>query len=150
MIANFEIEEYPRYTVEQYVLDVYNYRQEDLDRRVMGALISAATKRYKRQIALDYLRTIKVDRDLDVTPTLAYRLIIGWLGRGVSKQMLLDMFGEKGRTAANKSENFLYIDELIIETKPRFDLMVNHKMQEAKSILLSPVKLKEISEQFSN
>lgn len=63
-------------------------------------------------MALKMLDALAVDFDL--TATLAARITQRLLGRAISRPVLLDRYGTKGRTASNKSEDFSALDNKII------------------------------------
>lgn len=68
----------------------------------LAALISAATKRAKRELVLEYLLLAK-KRGLDITITVARHSIGRVLGRNVSRSEVMPKFGSTGRTASDKS-----------------------------------------------
>jgi hypothetical protein len=101
-----------RYTTESLSNDVIHaYATESLPPK-RGALITAAMKRYKSYIMLHFLYVIHNKEDLDITPTLAHRLIYGLFGRSISNRTLIDMYGRDSRHGS-KSEDFERIDELL-------------------------------------
>lgn len=69
----------------------------------LAALISAATKRAKRTLVLEYLFQAK-GSGLDITITVARHSVGRVLGRNVSRSEVIQKFGSPGRTASDKSE----------------------------------------------
>ncbi len=80
--------------------------------RVQGAMIAASIKRMKREIAIEHLKRVAMEKGADLTPTLAKKILSRWLGRSVSWNELLDTFGLPDRTAETKSKDFQRMDEL--------------------------------------
>lgn len=69
----------------------------------LWALISAASKRAKRQIVFDALLEEKA-RGVDIPPSVVHHVGRVVLGRGFDEKIVMHLFAEKGRTAANKTE----------------------------------------------
>lgn len=70
--------------------------------RRQAALISAATKRAKRELVFLYLLQAK-EAGLDITPTVAKHAVGRILQRSVSSAELIQRFGTPERTASEKS-----------------------------------------------
>jgi hypothetical protein len=83
----------------------------------IGAAAGAASKRAKRQKKIDWLTIIIEAEKLDMTPTLALRLIKGATGRGASMLFLNEAYGKKDRTAGNKSPDFDRVNQIIDKYK---------------------------------
>lgn len=68
----------------------------------LGARLGAAGKRAAREIIFESLKNAR-DNGMDVTPTVVLRVSERIIGRGVSAREANKVFGQPGRTAANKS-----------------------------------------------
>ena len=78
---------------------------------VRSAHYAAAGKRLRASVALDMLN--ELDREYDITPTLAVKISKRLLGRGISRSVLIEEFAKGKRTAASKSEDFNKIDQMM-------------------------------------
>jgi hypothetical protein len=75
-----------------------------------GGACGAAAKRLKRAVVLEALLEAK-EGGLDITPTVAMRIFVRLIGRGVDNRATLQCFATPGRTAADKSA--LKADDLV-------------------------------------
>lgn len=101
------------YTIEDYAEDFRNIK--DLPSQKRGAAVTAAKKRLRIGIVLRKLHHITDEYALDMTPSLALRIITGWLDRGISMRLLNEQFGTPDRTASDKSNDFTRVDEIVNE-----------------------------------
>lgn len=83
-----------------------------------GAAVTAAKKRLKTAIILRWLHKVADEYDLDITPSLAKHIIVGWIDRGVSTRVLNEQFGRPDRTASEKSQDFGRVQEMIDKYRP--------------------------------
>lgn len=67
---------------------------------------SALSRKRKGGLMLVVLYTLAIKYDLDMTATMAHRMLQGLFGCSMSNRPLLLAFGEHGRTAADKSEDW--------------------------------------------
>jgi hypothetical protein len=104
-----ETNRYDRYTseIEHEILMHFE------DKRVLGAMFAAASKRHISNVVMMMIAQI----DADVTPILAHKLMKATWGRSVSMTTLISRFARKERTAQSKSLDFERIDELIAANK---------------------------------
>lgn len=86
------------------------YRVQAKARGIKNQLVSAAGKRLRAGVALKMLDALAVDFDL--TATLAARITQCLLGRAISRQVLLERYGTKNRTASNKSADFSSFEKI--------------------------------------
>jgi hypothetical protein len=77
--------------------------------------ISAAGKRLRVGATLRLLDDL--DKDFDLTTILATKITERFLGRAIDRKILMDRYGTKGRTAANKSEDYKRLDEICASPK---------------------------------
>jgi hypothetical protein len=77
-----------------------------------GAMITAAKKRLKAHIVMQWLTRIAVEHDLDMTPTMAFKFVRAWLGRCAARPAISARFGVPGRSASTKSEHHGQVLEL--------------------------------------
>lgn len=140
----------------------YRYTLADLKKRTVhilqfekpkarGALITAAIKNYKGYMMLHFLYGIHGKEDLDMTPTLAHKLIDGLFNRSISNRTITEIYGRgKGNHHGKKSPDFGRVDELVERYKPEArDLAAKmstasyNAVQEAKELVR---ELQEIAE----
>ncbi|WP_170433172.1 hypothetical protein [Ruegeria arenilitoris] len=74
-------------------------------KKVRAAHLAAAGKRARRELLFGYLHFQK-ERGADLTVTVVEKYANEILGRGVDRRAVAQMFGTKGRTAANKSDHW--------------------------------------------
>lgn len=90
----------------------YRKRKEAIykAKRTRAAHLAAAGKRARRALLFDYL-TFQKNRGADLTVSIVDRYAKEILGRGVDRRTVSEMFGTKGRTAANKSQHIPHLFE---------------------------------------
>lgn len=88
-----------------------NHPGQGRNARVRGGHLSAVLKFLRRDALLSVLAKVKND-GVDVTPTLALRLIQDWTDQGVDNKSLLKIFAKKGRAADKKSKDFEKLHEI--------------------------------------
>lgn len=93
---------------------------------------SAISRKRKSGIMLLALYDITIKYDLDMTTTLAQRILQGIFGSSISNGILLVAFAQKGRTASDKSEDWERLEAIIKESKPYYV----KKMAQAKERLI--------------
>ena len=70
----------------------------------LWAAVSAASKRARRQIVFNALLTQKHEYHVDIPPSVVHHVGRIVLGRGFDEKVVMRLFADKGRTAANKTE----------------------------------------------
>jgi len=95
---------------------------------IRGAAISAAKKKFKQEIVISCLIDISIVEDLDITPTMAMQIIRGWINRGIKREILNMAFGIPGRTAAQKTNDFVRVEELV----KKYKAQVKHAIKKAE------------------
>lgn len=78
---------------------------------------SKLSRKRKCGLMLSTLYAIAARYELDMTATLAHRLLEGLYGCGVSKALLNEVFGESGRKASEKSPDWERLDQIIKENR---------------------------------
>lgn len=78
---------------------------------------SALSRKRKSGFMLMVLYVLASEYELDMTATLGQRMLQGLFGCSISNRTLLDAFGEHGRTAADKSEDWKKIGTIIAEKR---------------------------------
>lgn len=74
---------------------------------------SALSRKRKSGIMLLILYAIASEYDLDMTATLGHRMLQGLFDCSISNKTLISAFGEHGRTAADKSEDWEKIGTIV-------------------------------------
>jgi hypothetical protein len=101
-----------------------------------GASVAAAKKRLKAEIAILWVMQLSNTLDLDMTPTLAAKIIKGWLSRCVSRELLSNKFGIPGRSAGYKSADIALAEDLIKQYKEPVTKDIEGAMQELNLVRL--------------
>lgn len=70
----------------------------------LWGMISAASKRAKRQVVFNALLEQKNDYGVDIPPSVVHHVGRVLLGRGFDEKVAMRVFADKGRTAADKTE----------------------------------------------
>lgn len=78
-----------------------------------GAKWSAISRKRKSGLLLLWLYYIADKESLDMTTVLAQRLLQGLAGCSISNRVLIESFGRSDRTAADKSQDWGQIDEIV-------------------------------------
>jgi len=103
--------EIPSWLIELIETIFINHPGKGRDAQVRGGHLSAVLKFLRRDALFSVLAKLKND-GVDITPTLALRLIQEWTGQGVDTKSLLKVFGQKGRAADEKSKDFEKVYEI--------------------------------------
>lgn len=98
---------------------------------------SVLSRKRKSGLMLLTLYVIAIRYKLDMTATLGQRILQGIYGTGMSNTILLQAFAKSGRTAADKSEDWVNLDKIIDENKEYFI----EKMARSKAIVLTNKEL---------
>lgn len=107
---------YKRYGLKLFKQDVTAALMDAENPQQLGAYFAAAKKAYKAQICID---VVSEQTEIDWTPTLVVHIIKGIMGRAISRQRLIDTFATSGRTAANKSNDLHYMNDILDNIKPK-------------------------------
>lgn len=102
--------ELQEYNVGDYLADVAAAKH--LAPAYRGAMMTAAKKRLKAYITVEWLSLIAVEHDLDMTPTMAHNIVKSWLGRCAARPAIAARFGLPGRSATDKSADHGQVAEL--------------------------------------
>lgn len=90
-----------RYTEEDlesdYQAELRNYRDDTWEAPQRAARLSAAVKRYKTYEMLYFFFQIADEAGLDYTPLVVKRLCAHFFDRQGSQNIIVDIFGQKGR-----------------------------------------------------
>lgn len=78
---------------------------------------SALSRKRKSGLMLLTLYAIASEYDLDMTATMGHRLLQGLFGCSISNVPLLAAFSEHGRTAADKSEDWEKVGQIVSEKR---------------------------------
>lgn len=98
------------YTVVHYLEDLAF--AEHLAPAQRGAMMTAAKKRLKAHVVVQWLVRIAAEHDLDMTPTMAFKFVKIWMGRCAARPAIAATFGVPGRSAAKKSVHHEQVMEL--------------------------------------
>lgn len=119
------------YSVNQCALDIV--ATEEMEPHSKGALVSAAKKRLKAHIALNWLIYIAYKQDLDMTPGLANHIVKGWIGRSISRSLLKKLFSVSSRSAGDKSIDAQKVDEVVVSYRDNVLRDMNNSLIEVES-----------------
>lgn len=108
-------ERQPTYGHDDYLADMKVLEASGLTGSRLAAQRTAIYKRYKAGIVLDNLYRIVDRENLDLTPTMAAHIVRVWIGRSISRELLNQHFAEPGRTAADKSVDFVRAERIAQE-----------------------------------
>ena len=103
------------YSDAEYMDDLRRLEEQQLTFAQKRAHRTAIRKRYKAAIVINNLHEIAAKENLDLTPTMASQIINAWLGRGITRELLNAHFGTPGRTASEKSEDFVRAERIALE-----------------------------------
>jgi len=74
---------------------------------------SALTRKYKAGFLIQKLLDFAEEYDVDMTSTLAKRVLQGWIGKSISNRSLIEAFGLSHRDASQKSADWSRLNELV-------------------------------------
>ena len=74
---------------------------------------SALTRKYKAGFLIHKLLDFAEEYDVDMTSTLAKRVLQGWIGKSISNRALIEAFGLSHRDASQKSADWSRLNELV-------------------------------------
>ncbi|MEX3074545.1 hypothetical protein AB3Y13_22920 [Vibrio alginolyticus] len=114
-----------------------------------GALITAALKRMKTNYMCSELIAIAERESVDLTTTLAAKIIKRITGKSAAMGTLLAHFASPGRTAHDKSQDFNRIDDLVKAHKNRLNKDLRRLSKEA-AIAKDNVKMEMVKARFSD
>lgn len=114
-----------------------------------GALITAALKRMKTNYMCSELAAIAERETVDLTTTLAAKIIKRITGKSAAMGTLLAHFASPGRTAHDKSQDFNRIDDLVKTHKNRLNKEIRRLTKEA-AIVKNSVKMEMVKARFSD
>ncbi|MCJ8600973.1 cytoplasmic protein [Klebsiella pneumoniae] len=113
---------YYRYTLEMlerdYNEELRRYQDSQWDAPQRAARLSAAVKRYKTYEMLCFIFNMAYHVDLDYTPLVVKRLCNALFGRTGSQELIVDVFGQNGRSHRSKDSS----PEVIKEVAARYRL----------------------------
>ncbi|WP_225760178.1 cytoplasmic protein [Leclercia sp. Marseille-Q4284] len=96
-----------------YQAELLNYSNEKWEYPQRAARLSAAVKRYKSFRMLCFIFEIADETELDLTPLIVKRLCNRFFGRSGSQDMIVDIFGQKGRQHRSRDNLPSVIDEVV-------------------------------------
>ncbi|WP_279511219.1 cytoplasmic protein [Klebsiella pneumoniae] len=105
-----------KYTLEHlardYQAELQRYSDESWEFPQRAARLSAAVKRYKTYRMLSFIFEIADDIDLDLTPLIVKRLCMRLFGRSGSQDIIVSIFGQKGRQHRSRDNTPAILDEI--------------------------------------
>lgn len=99
-----------------------------------GNELSQIARSDRTAFIISFIQEIAEKENLDMTPTLAKRFALKLDGKGIALATLNQVFGQKGRTASNKSLDFSKFHDIADKYEVSF--------QEQKEMQLSNTKHK--------
>lgn len=88
-----------------YQAELSAYRDDNWEAPQRAARLSAAVKRYKTYRMLCFIFDIADDIQLDFTPIVVKRLCAALFGRVGSQDIIVDIFGQKGRSHRSRDSS---------------------------------------------
>ncbi|ASD61918.1 TPA: cytoplasmic protein [Enterobacter kobei] len=95
-----------------YLAELHNYHDDSWEYPQRAARLSAAVKRYKTYRMLCFIFEIADSIDLDLTPLTVKRLCTRLFGRSGSQDMIVAIFGQKGRQHRSRDNTLSTLDEI--------------------------------------
>lgn len=99
-----------------------------------GNELSQIARQDRTSFIINFIQEVAEKENLDMTPTLAYRFSVKLDGKGIALKTLNQVFGQKGRTASNKSLDFSKFQDIADKYESSF--------QEQRELQLSNTKHK--------
>lgn len=103
------------YTLEHlardYQAELQLYSDDSWEYPQRAARLSAAVKRYKTYRMLSFIFEIADDIALDLTPLIVRRLCMRLFGRSGSQDIIVSIFGQKGRQHRSRDNTPTILDE---------------------------------------
>lgn len=96
-----------------YRAELLSYRDDTWDAPQRAARLSAAVKRYKTYQMLCFIFETARYTDLDFTPLVVRRLCAGFFGRQGSQDIIVDIFGQKGRLHRSRDSSPDLIEKVV-------------------------------------
>ncbi|EKO3392662.1 hypothetical protein OMA37_004513 [Vibrio fluvialis] len=134
-LCNFDLDKRYSYSIGDLERDALAAYHDNPTPPRRGAALTAATKRYKGSEMLHFLLQIHGKEDLDMTPTLAKRLLQGFFGRSVLFDTLVAIYGDNNRSASNKSSDFKRLDELVERYKSESKALAQQMTLDAREAI---------------
>lgn len=103
---------------------------------VYAAKWSAIARKRKCGLLIVILYSVAKRHHIDMTSTLAKRILEGWLGHSMSNAVLVQVFSTSGRTAATKSDDWQDVIRII-------NLYKHHVIQALKNDKKKIKKIKQ-------
>lgn len=100
-----------------------------------GNELSQIARNDRTAFIVSFLQEIADKENLDMTPTLAYRFSVKLDGKGIALATLNQIFGQKGRTASNKSLDFSKFHDIADKYKSSFQEQRELQKEETKAKL---------------
>jgi hypothetical protein len=95
-----------------YQAELHNYRDDSWEYPQRAARLSAAVKRYKTYRMLSFIFEIADSIDLDFTPLIVKRLCMRLFGRSGSQDIIVAVFGQKGRQHRSRDNTPAILDDI--------------------------------------
>ncbi|MFK3662739.1 hypothetical protein ACI2I2_19865 [Scandinavium sp. NPDC088450] len=107
---------YYRYPVERLAADyqdeIRKYSDDRWEAPQRAARLSAAVKNYKTSQMLIFIFDIGIEKGMDLTPLAVKRLCNSLFGRTESQSIIVDVFGQRGRSHRSSDSTIKVIDEV--------------------------------------
>ncbi|MCW7550128.1 cytoplasmic protein [Photorhabdus sp. APURE] len=95
-----------------YQVELSKYSDDTWEAPQRAARLSAAVKRYKTYEMLCFIFKIARETELDFTPLVVKRLCNSLFGRQGSQAVIVDIFGQEGRTHRSNDSSQNIIEEV--------------------------------------
>lgn len=100
-----------------------------------GNELSQIARQDRTSFIISFIQDIAEKENLDMTPTLAKRFALKLDGKGIALATLNQIFGQKGRTASNKSLDFSKFQYIADKYESSFQEQREFQKEETKAKL---------------
>jgi len=117
-----------------YMSEVNTFDLAVWDAPQRAARLSALVKNYKTSAMLVFILSIAQELELDFTPLVVKRLNKEFFGRTGSQRIIVDLFGEKGRTNKSKDSKMEQIEVVATEYRVKAELHMKQCLSDIQKI----------------
>ena len=105
--------------------EIIKFSEKNYTYHQRAARLSAAVKRYKTSEALNFVITIAINENLDMTPVVAKKLMFQLFTRKGSQKTLVSLFGQDGRIKKSTTNDTETIKNIVSKYKKDAEKLIN-------------------------